>query len=103
MQGDLIDIANGAPLPDVRAVIQKLAFAIVELQVAQNSIDKEREEKIRNFRGDASLAAVLADHSVAALKKAGIITLKQASAMTDEELLAIPNVGKKTVKEIRGL
>jgi hypothetical protein len=99
MQGDLIEIANGAPIPDMRAVVQKLALAIVELQVSLNKDEKVAEAQ--SFRGDASLGALLADHSVAALKKAGIITYSQASALTDEELLAIPGVGVKTVEELR--
>ena len=102
MQGDLIEIANGAEMPDMPSVIRKLALAVVELQVAQNSSDKERQEKIRNFRGDASLSALLSDYTVAILKKNGITTAKQAAAMSDDELLAIKGVGERTLREIRG-
>lgn len=101
MKIDLIEIANGAPIPDMRAVVQELAKVVVNMESDHRRELKEVE--VKAFRGDASLASLLADHSVAALKKAGYTTVSQVKELNDDELLAIPNVGVKTVKEIRGL
>lgn len=104
-------------VPRVRQILNVFCRKALESDILQEKVSQLQAEnlvlksKVRAYKKNAGevndeglveyLEISLRAHN--ALKNAGVVTVAQLKNMTDAELLSIPNIGRKTLHEIKSL